>query len=235
MGVSINLQSVITWVQTILRQQPLNVTNLEPGLTFANLVLQRLLGPPMRWRFNRGNVGWAISQAGGTDYVVSIPTLLWPEAYWLVNAAGVVQPCEGRVVLPKSATVDRPTEISPVYDDNQGNITMRCNTIPDANYTAFMDYQQKAQLMTSYGSTFGPVPDEFSYIFQKLYLGIAGQLVGDLRAGIWSQEGTAALLGAQNGLSVQEIAIFLAEWDRLMNSLANTSGLQKLGIAGIAK
>jgi len=235
MAVSINLQAVITWVQTILRQQPLNVTNLEPGLTFANLVLQRLLGPPMRWRFNRSNASWPITQAGGTDYVVQIPTLLWPEVYWLVNGAGTVQPCEGRVVLPKSATVDRPTEISPVYDDNQGNITMRCNTVPDGSYTAFMDYQKKAQLLTSYGSTFGPVPDEFSYIFQKLYLAMAGQLVGDPRAGAWLAEGVAALLGAQTGLTVQEIAIFLAEWDRLINSLANNSGLQKLGIAGLAR
>jgi hypothetical protein len=235
MAVTINLQAVITWVQTILRQQPLNVTNMEPGLTFANLVLQRVLGPPMRWRFNRGNVSWAISQAGATDYAISIPDLLWPEVYWLVNAAGTVQPCEGRVVLPKSATVDRPTEISPVYDDNAGTITMRCNTIPDANYTAFMDYQRKAKLLTSYGSTFGPVPDEFSYIFQKLYLAIAAQLVGDPRAAAWSAEGVAALLGAQNGLTVQEIAIFLAEWDRLLNSLANSTGMQKFGIAGLAR
>lgn len=235
MASSINLQAVITWVQTILRQQPLNVTNLEPGLTFANLVMQRVLGPPMRWRFNRGNVSWAISQAGGTDYAVTIPDLLWPEDYWLVNAGGTTQPVEGRVHLPKSASIDRPGEICPVYDDNEGNITMRCNTIPDAPYTAFMDYQRKAKLLTSFGSTFGPVPDEFSYIFQRLYLAMSGQLVGDPRAAAWSQEGVAALLGAQNGLTLQEIAIFLAQWDRLINSLQNNQGLQKIGIAGIAK
>lgn len=235
MAVTINLQSVITWISTILRQQPLNVTNLEPGLTFANLVLQRVLGPPMRWRFNRGNVSWAISQAAGTDYVVLINDLLWPEDYWLIDGTGTAQPVEGRVHLPKSASVDRPGEICPVYDDNAGNITMRCNKVPDGNYTAFMDYQRKAPLMTSYGSTFGPVPDEFSYIFQKLYLAIAGNLVADPRWPAWANEGIAALLGAQTGLTMQEIAIFLADWDRFINSLANSQALQKLGAAGLGR
>lgn len=235
MAVTINLQSVITWIQTVLRQQPLNVSNMEPGLTFANIILQRILGPPMRWRFNRNNVSWAISQAGGTDYSVAIATLLWPEVYWLVDVAGVVQPIEGRLALPKSATVDRPSQVAPQYDDNAGNITMRLNSVPDADYTAFMDFQQKATLLTSYGSTFGPVPDEFSYIFQKLYLGVAASLVGDPRAPQWSAEGVAALLGAQTGLTAQEIAIFLGEWDRFMNTVANSQGLQKLGIAGLAR
>lgn len=235
MAVTINLQAVITWVQPLLRQQPLNVTNLEPGLTFGNLVLQRLLGPPMRWRFNRANASWAISQGGGTDYVVVISDLLWPEVYWLTDANGIVQPLQGKVVLPKSASIDRPGEVSPVYDDNAGNITFRFNKVPNANYTAFADYQRKAQLLTSYGSTFGPVPDEFSYIFQKMYLALAGQLVGDPRAPLWTQEGLASLFGAQTGLTVQEIAIFLGEWDRLINSLQNSAALQKLGAAGWAK
>lgn len=235
MAVTINLQSVVTWVQTILRQQPLNVTNMEPGLTLSNLVLQRAVGPPMRWRFNRGNVSWAISQGGGTDYVVSIPTLLWPEVYWLVDEDGIVQPCEGVLALPKSATVDRPSLVAPQYDDNAGNITMRMNSTPDGAYTAFMDFQQKAPLMTSYGSKFGPVPDEFSYIFQKMYLGLAAQLVGDPRAASFSAEGVAALLGAQTGLTAQETAIFLKEWDRLMMTLASSQSMQKIGAAGIAR
>jgi hypothetical protein len=235
MAVTVNLQQVITWVQTVLRQQPLNVTNMEPGLTFANLLLQRMLGPPMRWRFNRGNATWDISTGGGTDTVVSIPALLWPEVYWLVDDEGTVQPLEGSVALPKSATIDRPTLVAPQYDDNAGNITMRTNTVPDSDYTAFMDFQQKAPIMTSYGSTFGPVPDEFGYIFQRLYLAMGGQLIGDPRTLMWSQEGVAALLGAQTGLTMQEIAIFLSEWDRFMNTLANNQGLQKLGIAGLAK
>lgn len=235
MAVSINLLAVITWVQTILRQQPLNVANMEPGLTLANIVLQRILGPPMRWRFNRNNTSWTISQGAGTDYSLSIPDLLWPEVYWLVDGGGIVQPCEGRLVLPKSATIDRPSLVAPVYDDNAGNITMRMNTVPDAGYTAFMDYQQKAPILTSYGSTFDPVPDEFSYIFNQLYLAAAGQLVADPRALAWRQEGVAALLGAQTGLTAQEIAIFLSEFDRFMMTLANSQGMEKLGIAGLAK
>lgn len=235
MAATINLQAVINFVCTLLKQQPLNVSNMEPGLTFANIILQRILGPPMRWRFNRSTVNWPVTQAGGTDYTIAIADLLWPEVYWLVDANNIVQPVQGRLCLPKSAAIDRPGEIAPQYDDNQGNITMRLNTVPDGAYTAFMDYQKKAPLMTSYGSTFSPVPDEFSYVFTKLYLAVAAQLVGDARAAGWSQEGVAALFGAQEGLTAQEMAIFLGQWDRMMMSLANSQGLQKLGVAGLAK
>ena len=181
MAVTINLQSVITWVQTILRQQPLNVTNMEPGLTFGNIILQRILGPPMRRRFNRNNVSWTISNAGGTDYSVAIATLLWPEVYWLVDGGGTVQPLEGKLALPKTATVDRPSQVAPQYDDNAGNITMRLirYRTPITRHSWIFSRRQNSSRAT--GSTFGPVPDEFSYIFQKLYLSVAGQLVGDPR------------------------------------------------------
>ena len=61
------IQDSVNWVATILKQQPLNVSNWEPGLTFANLVLERVLGPPMKWRFNRGNLNFPITTAGGRD------------------------------------------------------------------------------------------------------------------------------------------------------------------------
>lgn len=245
MAVTLNLQNTINWAQPLIKQQPLNVSNMEPGLTCANMVLQRILGSPFIWRPNRGNASFTASNADGTDYVVVISDLgrIEPEGMWLVDSTGTIQPLEGAQCLPKSATVDRPRSISPQYDDNTGNITFRLNTIPDIGtgdvpggpYTVNMDYQRKAPLMTSFGSTFGPMPDEFSYIFNMLFLAFAGQLASDPRAFAWSSQGVAALLGAQKGLKAQEIAIFLGEWERAMQTMASSQGMEKLGQAGLAK
>jgi hypothetical protein len=238
MAVTLNLQNTITWTQTLIKQQPLNVTNMEPGLTCANMVLQRVLGAPFVWRFNRANTSFTALNADGTDYAVAIGDLGRIETQWLLDNTGTIQPLEGAICLPKSATVDRPRQLAPQYDDNAGNITFRLDVVPDLEsgpYTVFIDYQRKAQLMTSYGSTFGPVPDEFSYVFNMLFLAFAGQLTGDARAFAWGSQGVAALIGAQKGLKAQEIAIFLGEWERAMQTMASAQGMEKLGQAALAK
>jgi len=37
------------------------------------------------------------------------------------------------------------------------------------------------------------------------------------------------------GLKAQEIAIFLGEWDRAMQTVASSQGMEKLGQAALAK
>jgi hypothetical protein len=125
--------------------------------------------------------------------------------------------------------------MAPVYDDNAGNITFRFDAIPDASDTVFVDYQRKAPVATSFGSTWAPLPDEFGYIYNQLFLALAGNLVSDPRAPLWSQYGVAALLGAQTGLSAQAIAIFVGDWDRTMQTLARAQDTIKTGMAGLAK
>jgi hypothetical protein len=237
MSVTLNLQNTINWAQPLIKQQPLNISNMEPGLTFANMVLQRVLGSPFIWRFNRGTFSFPVTEAGGTDYVAVVTDLgrIEPEAMWIVDAEGNEQPIEGKQALPKSATVDRPRIMAPQYDDNAGNITFRLNTVPDANYTVYCDYQRKAAQMLSYGYSFAPVPDEFQYVFNMLFLAFAGQVASDPRAAYWNTQGIAALLGAQKGLKAQEIAIFLGEWERAMQTMASSQGMEKLGQSALAK
>jgi hypothetical protein len=229
------LQDTITWATTIIKGQSLNVTNMEPGLTFGNLVLGRVLGPPMKWRFNRGSLSFGISTAGGTDYAQTAPLLGWIEEQWLMDATGTIHALEGKQSLPKTTNSYRPKTIAPEYDNNTGNITFRLDAIPTANDTVFVDYQQKAPLMTSYASSWAPIPDEYGYIYNKLYLALAGNLVGDARAPQWSAEGVSALLGAQKGLTAQERAIFLMQWDREMQTLATSQDMGKLGVQGLAR
>jgi hypothetical protein len=229
------IQDSVTWVATILKQQPLNVSNWEPGLTFANLVLGRVLGPPMKWRFNRGNMNFGISTAGGTDYSAVVGDLGWIEKQWITDASGKIHALEGAEALAKTTNSYRPKTMAPVYDDNAGNITFRFDAIPTDNDTVFIDYQRKAPVASSFGSTWAPLPDEYGYIYNQLFLALAGNLVSDPRTPFWSQLGVSALLGAQTGLSAQAIAIFAGEWDRLMQTLSKSQDAVKAGMAGLTK
>ena len=229
------IQDSVTWAGMVLKQQPLQVSNMEPGLTFANLVLGRVLGPPMKWRFNRSNLSFAISTAGGTDYTQVVGDLGWIEKQWLKDGAGNIHQLEGEQALAKSSNSYRPKTVAPVYDDNAGNITFRFDAVPNASDTAYFDYQRKAPVVSSYGSTWAPIPDEYAYIYNKLFLAVAANLVNDARWQSWSQEGVSALLGAQGGLSAQAIAIFLGQWDRDMRTLSASQDMGKLGAAGLSR
>lgn len=235
MATLLTLQNTINWAQTIVKNQPMDVSNLEPGLTNGNFVLSRILGPPFRWRFNRKSFTFPITPAGGTDYIVSVPDLGRIEHYWLVDEAGKITGITGEVSMPPSSTVAKPSLIAPIYDDNQGNITFRVNFKPDQNYTIFADYQAKATLIQSYGQPWGVVPDEFSYIFDMGFLFMAGLLVNDARIPIWEQWFVASLLGAQDGLDEQAMNIFMGEFLRAAATVQRSQGAVTSGIAGRQK
>lgn len=208
----------MTYVSTLLDNQRLNVNGLEPGLTMANTVLQRMLGAPFIWRFNRTNIAVPITEAGGTDYTVALDDLGRIETQWLSDLTDPdnvkIFELKGLQSVPKFSTVRRPTEAGPVYDDNQGNITFRFNSVPDQDYTAYFDYQRKAVRLTSYGETFAPVPDEFGYLFSKGLLAEAGLLTNDSRFPIWEKDFIAGMLATQDGLDAQAKAIF---YEQMLN------------------
>jgi hypothetical protein len=228
----LTIQNAINFVSALIKQQRLNVNNMEPGLTMGNIILQRILGPPFAWRFNRANFSIPISTAGGTDYVVSLPLLGRIETQWLSSSSNPAMALGGAISLAKTSDQGRPTLVAPVYDGNNGSITFRFNFVPEGNYTAWFDYQQKAPLLTSYASVWAPVPDEFSYVYNMLYLAWAGILVNDARFPVWMKEGVAALLGAQDGLDEQAKAIFLGDFLNAAKTMARSQGGVQGGVAG---
>lgn len=232
MAITRNVMNSVVFAQTLIKNQRLNVNGQEPGLTAANIVLQRMLGPPFTWRQNRANFSIAITNGAGTDYTVSLPKLGHIETQWLTNAAGAIFELGGEVALAKTSSTKRPTKVSPQYDDNLGNITFRFNAVPDQNYTCWLDYQQKAQLITSWANPWGVIPDECSYIYEKGFLALAGLLVNDSRFPIWERDFVAALLGAQDGLDDQARAIFLGEWLSVTRTAARSQGSVQDGIKG---
>src|SRR5208337_3276831 len=219
MSTTLTLQNSINFAAPILKNQPLMVSNFEPALTAANIVLGTILGPPFRWRFNRNTVSFTITQAGGTDYVQVLPDFGFLETQWLTDATAKIHQFNGAVSLAKETAIGRPSRVAPQYDDNAGNITFRFDRMPDQNYIFNGDYQKKSKLMTSPGSPWGVVPDEFNYIFNDGFLALAMLLVNDSRFPIFENYFVSRLLSAQDGLSDQERDIFLGNWMRVMQTV----------------
>lgn len=232
MAVTISVRNSLIFASTLIKNQRLNINNQEPGLTMGNNTLGIMLGPPMVWRFNRANVNFAVTTVGGTDYVVSVPSLGQIETQWLVDASGESTEVKGAVALPKVSSKRRPQRMAPQYDNNAGLITFRLDTVPDKNYTVFSDFQQKAAKLTSAGQTFAPVPDEFGYIFNRLMLAEAALVVNDPRFAVWRREGLAALLATQDGLDEQAKAIFFDQMMNLGRTVTRSQGAGQSGTQG---
>jgi hypothetical protein len=225
----LTLQNTIKWALPILKNQPLEVNGNEPALTFGNFILQRMTGPPFRWRFNRKNFSFAITEDGGTDYQVNISDLGHIEKMWFVDSSGNVSAITVRVSLEVSGLSDRPTECAPVYDNNNGLITFRLKPNPNIAGTIYGDYQAKPGLILSLAYPWGTVPDEFSYVYDAGYLSMAMMLVNDARFPIWERYFIANLLGAQEGLDQQAMSIFLAQWTMESRTLAASMATQQAG------
>lgn len=233
MSVTLTVQNAMNFVTPILKNQRLNVTNQEPGLTMANIVLQRMLGSPFVWRFNRGSFTIAITTLGGTDYVEVVDDLGRIETQWLTDpASSQIFDLQGAVSLSKVSATRRPMLVAPQYDDNDGNITLRFNSVPDRDYNANFDYQRKAPLIQSYGQTFGPVPDEFGYLFNKGMLSEGALIVNDSRFTIWEKDFIAGLLATQDGLDAQAKAIFFEQMLNTGRTATRSQGAAQSGVQG---
>lgn len=226
-----NVMNSVVFVQTLIKNQRMNVNGQEPALTMANIVLERILGPPFIWRQNRATFSIPIT-AAGTDYSVSLPKLGRIETQWLTDGSGNVHELQGRLSLAKVSSSKRPTEVAPQYDDNLGNITFRFNAVPNANYTAWFDYQQKAGRILSWADPWGVIPDECGYIYNLGFLSFAALLVNDARFTIWERQFIGSLLGAQDGLDEQAKAIFLNQWLNETRTAARSQGAVQGGVAG---
>ena len=231
MATTLSLQNTINFVMPFLKNQPLQVSNQEPALTAANIVLATMLGAPLRWRFNRATTNFAIT-GSATDYVQSLPNLGFIETQWLLDGLGNIYQLAGAVSLAVDKNAQRPAKIAAQYDDNAGNITFRMSNIPDQNYTVYLDYQKKMTLMTSAASFWGTVPDEFNHIFNWGFLCILSLLINDSRFPIYEKYFIARLLGAQDGLTDQERNIFLANWMQTAGTVTRAQGAVNSGVAG---
>lgn len=239
MATTLRLQDSINFTSSIIKNQPQLVNNEEPALMCGNIVLGTMLGPPCKWPFNRRNISFD-TVVGQTDYPVAVADFRFLDVMWIAEAEGGNSEnteLQGMVSLAKegSSQTGRPTKISPQYEDGEGNITFRIANAPSKVYTVYIDYMMKMQLMTSAGSAWGVVPDEFAYIFNQGYLALMMLLVNDERFPIMEAYFIGRLLGAQGGLTDQEKLIFLRDWTAFTATLQSSQGKTAAGLAGRAK
>lgn len=235
MASTLTVQNSVNFITPILKNQPLFVSNLEPAMTAANLVLGTILGAPFRWRFNRGSFSLPITTVGGTDYVKVLSDLGFVETLWLTDVSGAIHQLTGAIAIAKTTEQGRPSRVSPQLDDNAGNITFRFDRIPEANYTFYGEYQKKCPLLNSPASSWGVVPDEFSYIFNWGFLTLMSLLINDSRFPIFENYFISRLLAAQDGLTDQERNIFVGNWMALSQTLNRSQGAVNSGIAARGK
>lgn len=232
MSVTLSVQASMTFVQSLIDNQRLTVNNNEPAVTMANIVLGTMLGPPFVWRQNRSTFNFPINTAGGTDYVQSVPSLGFIETQWLEDDQGGIYEMNGITSLAKVSAVRTPTLVAPQYDDNVGNITYRFNSVPDAGYTAYFDYQGAAPLITSPAQTFLPLSDYFGYLFHKGMLSEGALMVNDSRFAVWRGEWIAQLLATQDGLNDQAKDMFYAQFMNTTRTVQRSQGMTANGTQG---
>lgn len=231
---TLTVQNAINFATPILKNQPLQVSNQEPALSAANIVLQRMLSAPFRWRFNRSVIEFvtAVTTPPTTDYSVNVTNLGFLEECWLIDSNDNATQLNGVLSLAVDTNITRPTLIAPQYDNDAGEITFRLQNAPDAVYTVNCNYQQKPPLLTSVASPWYPVPDEFCYIFYLGFLCFVSLLINDSRFPIFEKWFIGALLAAQDGLSEQEKNVFLGNWMADVATVARAQARVNAGSAG---
>jgi hypothetical protein len=233
MSTTIQLQNTLNWVAAFIVQRlqagVQGVAN-EPFLTGANKTMQMILAPPFKWSWNRAENSTITCIPGVTDYVIS-GLIDWG---WLEKAyifvPGAVAPTEPvyeievSQVLSRDTNQNRPQKVAPILDDNAGNITFRIQPAPDQAYPVTLVYQKAALLATSLAGTWAPVPDRYSFLYEQAMLG--------LMQGIYSTQLYVAnmemffrqLVGAAEGLTDTEKAIFLEDQLRILRT-AQSAGI----------
>jgi hypothetical protein len=232
MGSTRTLQSSIAFTRPFLGGQYLLVGGLEPGLTASNLVKQTILGPPFVWPFNRSEITITLV-VGQQDYPVFAASFGFVESWLLTDpVTGEVKEIENKGRLTKESATDRPASAAVQTNDNSGNLLVRLNNLPDKAYTLTLTYQRQPPPMLSPASTWAPLPDYYSYIYDWGFLAIASLLIRDDRFPVFRQMFMAHLLGAQDGLDETARNIFLGTFLDNMKMTERASQFTQLAGGG---
>jgi hypothetical protein len=233
-----NIQSSILFALPFIGYQPANISNGEPAVSAANLVKQTILGAPFTWPWNRINFEINIPTVDSfgdvdlvQDYVVIASRFHFLEKAWLTDTdSGEVKPLSIVSSLAAESAVMRPQSIAVQAQDDDG-VTLRINSLPDRAYLLNGFYQQTPTTVTSMASSWSPIPDHLSYIYDWGFLAMLSMLTKDVRQVVFSQKFISHLLGAQDGITATQRNIFIGEWLALMgetgrNQLTTQQGVQ---------
>lgn len=165
------------------------------------------------WK-NLGPVGDKVNSQFGFAWIETASVYDTSISKWM--------PLQPKLTLALDSVQGRPTHISAFYDDGSGDVTFRLMKTPDAAYPISLTLQNKCPQVTSVNQTWGPIPDEFSYIYTWGFLALMWMFGDDPRFAVANQKFMAHLLSTSEGLTETERNIFLANWSALTGVQVNT-------------
>jgi hypothetical protein len=233
MASTIQIRQTEDWCSAFIVQRPSNLVNgvrYEPTLTAANKVLQTILSAPFRWAWNRKEINFAVTNALGTDYLQAVSDWGWMEKATRLQATATPPVVELEVyqVLAAETKANPPLRIAPVLDDNAGNITFRLGSKPDQNYQVYVTYQKAPILATVPTATWAPIPDRYAFLYEIGLLAHLQQMYAPQLYMMNMEMFFRQLVGAAEGLTESEKAIFLEDKLReIRTQQASTLGTQQ--------
>jgi len=243
MSSNIQLKTTIDLTSRFIYNAPLLYVNSGAlAYSIGDWVRQFLLAPPFSWRWNRAFAKPIVCQPGVADYTVSIPDFGWLEKATVVfppdtsgNNPLISKELTVQQALIGETMLGQPAFISPVGDDNNGNITFRLMMVPDKAYTLNMIYQKSAPSFGAVTDTWAPIPDYYSYIYNQGYLAKTYEYKGDERFAFAHMEFLKQVVAANEGLSETDRNIFLGphlNYLRENQSVGQTGSLGRQGRSG---
>ncbi len=188
---TITLQQTVDWARTFTRLIPIvgvgGFTN-EPALTICNRVIQEILAPSFNWKFNRKSAPAFDTVNEQQEYTLAgVTDIGWLERCIAEHkeSSAVVKPkieIECVYSLPKTHIIDNPQKIA--LDRESGpDSFVRLWPVPGTTiWTVQLEYQAKPPRKTSLTSTWAPIPDDLSYVYEQGFLAMALQHADDARA-----------------------------------------------------
>ena len=159
-----------------------------------------------------GTVTWA--NQGSVDssgYLVALSSFGWLEKAVAIDQNGNAHELTIQLNMGQNGTQNQPFLISPVIDDGNGSILFRMQPPPDQAYKVYLTYQRSSPNFVALTDTWAPVPDYFSYLFNRGFLSLTYEYLSDERYGSATQMFVKFLVAANEGLSESQVNIFLAE------------------------
>lgn len=171
--------------------------------------------------------GAVITAATGTNFTFASAQTISSVADTGLACSGNILPLiiKNNAPLGESSESAQPINVSVHLNNGSGSITFRMLPTADQNYNVVVTYQ-KAPVLTTALTSLWNIPDYMELVFNAGFLAHLYEFAGDSRESSQKVKFAAALLGYQDGLTLTQINVFLAQY------LANPMMLQNLTLSG---
>lgn len=176
----------------------------------------------VQW-INNGSINTSVSQTYNFAWIETVSVQVKDGA----NSAKW-KPINSKIALHLDSNQDRPHDISAQGDTGDGNITFRLIPAPDAPYPVAITIQQKPPIITGINTTWAPIPDEYSHIYNWGLLALMYMFADDPRFQMANSKFVANLISSSSGLTQTEVNIILNNWQAITGTpIANQDKLQQ--------